>query len=70
MMLEYASADQREAFQIVLAAVQQNGMALKFALVQWESVVLSAVQQNGLALQFAAKDFCSNMDIVQSALLS
>ena len=69
MALEYASADQRETFEILFAAVQQNGMALEFAFNQWESVVLGAVKQNGLSLRFA-KVFCSNIDIVQSAVLS
>ena len=69
MALEYASADQRETYEILLAAVQQNGMALEFACVQLESIVLSAVRQNGLALQFA-EDFCSNIEIVHSVVLS
>eukprot|EP00931_Biecheleriopsis_adriatica_P004115 TRINITY_DN10582_c0_g1_i5.p1 TRINITY_DN10582_c0_g1~~TRINITY_DN10582_c0_g1_i5.p1 ORF type:complete len:481 (-),score=80.25 TRINITY_DN10582_c0_g1_i5:93-1535(-) len=49
--------------ELVLVAVQTNGLALQFA-----AVVLAAVQQNGWALQFAAKPLRSDRELVLAAV--
>jgi len=54
--LQYADASLKKDRDVVLAAVQQNGLALQHAdasLKKDRDVVLAAVQQNGLALQSA-----------------
>ena len=57
--------------QIVMAAVKNNGMALKHAFHVLQDdldVVMAAVTQNGLALQFAGVNACSNLRIVLKAV--
>jgi hypothetical protein len=56
---------------IVLAAVQQNGEALRYAaegLKADRGIVLAAVQQNGRALESAAEPLKSDRDIVLAAV--
>ena len=56
----------------LLAAVQNNGLALEFATAIARSdkkIVLAAVQENGLALEFAYRDHIkSNKSIVLAAI--
>lgn len=57
--------------QMVLAAVQENGMALRIADAALQAdfdIVLAAVTQNGLALEFAAAHLLSNPEIVVPAV--
>ena len=57
--------------EVVLAAVKQNGHALKFAspsMKKNEEVVLAAVQQNGLALQHALLSMKNNEKVVLAAV--
>ena len=43
--------------ELMLAAVKQNGLALKYMFTRNLNVVLTAVRQNGAALEFAPHDF-------------
>eukprot|EP00971_Amphidinium_carterae_P256974 5101624-Amphidinium_carterae.1 len=57
--------------EIVLAAVQENGVALKFAAEECKAdraIVLAAVRQNGLALQHAAEECKADREIVLAAV--
>ena len=57
---------------IVLAAVQQNGIALEYAaepLKADRGIVLAAVQQNGIALRYADEPLKADRDIVLAAVL-
>ena len=56
---------------MVLAAVQQNGDALRYAskdLRADREVVLTAVRQNGLALEFANDDLRADREVVLAAV--
>ena len=56
---------------VVLAAVQQNGLALEFALFsprKSRDVLLAAVQNNGLALQFAQEKMKNDEEVAIRAL--
>ena len=53
--------------EVVLAAVQQNGLALEFAsdkLKADRKVVLAAVQQNGNALKLASQQLKNDRELV------
>ena len=55
----------------VLAAVRQNGLALKYASANLQGNydhVLAAVRQNGLALKYASANLQGNQDIVLAAV--
>jgi hypothetical protein len=57
--------------EVVLPAVQQNGLALQFAsyhLRSDESIVMAAVQQNGKALEFASYSLKNDDDVVMAAV--
>eukprot|EP00929_Paragymnodinium_shiwhaense_P035713 TRINITY_DN19242_c0_g1_i3.p1 TRINITY_DN19242_c0_g1~~TRINITY_DN19242_c0_g1_i3.p1 ORF type:complete len:388 (+),score=59.55 TRINITY_DN19242_c0_g1_i3:89-1252(+) len=55
--------------EVVMAAVQQNGMALRCTtLVDDRAVVLAAVRENGMALQFASDDLRLDTRVVLEAL--
>ena len=57
--------------EVVLAAVQQNGLALECAseaLRADKEVVLAAVQQDGGALQFASETMCADKEVVVAAV--
>jgi hypothetical protein len=59
--------------RVVLAAVQQNGLALDFAgdtITSNKLVVTAAVQQNGLALRFADIPLRSDVDVVSRCPLT
>lgn len=65
-----ALSDDRE---VVLAAVQRDGSALRFAserLRRDGEVVLTAVKRDGMALRVAAADLRNNLDIVLAAVQS
>eukprot|EP00971_Amphidinium_carterae_P210982 4186501-Amphidinium_carterae.1 len=65
--LALSVADREE----ILAAVQQDGLALRTAAESCRSdrvIVLAAVQQNALALQFAAESCRSDHEIVLAAV--
>ena len=56
---------------IVLAAVQKQGIALKYAseaLKADREIVLAAVKNNGYALQYASEDHKADREIVQAAI--
>lgn len=58
-------------YEVVLAAVQQNAMALQFASSQKRAtreLVLAAVTLNGHALQYASNDLRGEADIVCTAV--
>jgi len=57
--------------ELVLAAVQENGIALQFAsggLRADRQVVLTAVRQNGAALEFAAEHIRADREVVLAAM--
>ena len=57
--------------EVVLAAVQQDGLALQFAsedLRADREVVLAAVQQHGLALQYASAELRADREVVLAAV--
>jgi len=55
--------------EVVLTAVQQNGLALQFSsLINKESIVMAAVQQNGKALEFASYILKNDDDVVMAAV--
>ena len=56
--------------QEVMAAVQQNGEALEYALAFQNdiAVVMEAVQQNGMALKFASDDLKRDKEVVMAAV--
>ena len=56
--------------EIVMKAVQQNGMALKYAIhfSSNRNVGIAAVKQNGLALQFCSPDLRRNKEVVMEAV--
>jgi len=61
----------RNDLGIVLAAVQQNGLALEFASQELKNnrdIVLAAVQQNGRALGFASEDLQNNYNVILAAV--
>ena len=65
------SEDLRDDYEGVLAAVQQNGLALEFASAELQDdtdAVLAAVRQSGLALQWASDDLQGDLDVVISAV--
>lgn len=69
MSLEFCSAASRD---IVLAAVQQNGLALKYApdsLKASKEVVLAAVKKNGLALEFSGPAMAADVEVGQAAVM-
>jgi len=59
-------------FEVVLAAVSQCGLALKYAsssLRGNKSIVLAAVKNNGLSLMFALYKMRNNKEVVAAAIL-
>ncbi|MBF8263256.1 MAG: hypothetical protein HW387_921 [Parachlamydiales bacterium] len=71
MAFQYASEALKNNREIVLVAVQQNGMALQYAseaLKNNREIVLVAVQQNGRALQYASEALKDNREIVLVAV--
>jgi histidinol phosphatase-like PHP family hydrolase len=71
-VLEHASHPEwKNDREVVLAAVEQNGLALEFAsdaLKNDPLVVLAAVEQNGRALEFASDALKNNRRIVLAAV--
>ncbi|CAJ1397458.1 unnamed protein product [Effrenium voratum] len=76
--LALGATNARVPKEIIMAAVSQNGLALKFVakkgvaanpeLAKDEEVVMAAVQQNGKALKFAPDALRSKTEIVQAAV--
>jgi hypothetical protein len=76
--VDMTAASQDDAYALlhaplgmVMAVVQQNGMALRYASPQMknnEEVVMAAVQQNGMALMYASIEMKNNMDVVMAAV--
>mmetsp|Transcript_9581 Transcript_9581/g.21388 ORF Transcript_9581/g.21388 Transcript_9581/m.21388 type:complete len:200 (-) Transcript_9581:141-740(-) len=71
-MASYAEAlgELRKDRQMVLAAVNRNGIALKFASIDLQAdrdVALAAVSQNGLALKFVANTLRADREVVLAA---
>jgi hypothetical protein len=58
-------------FEIVLAAVTQNGSALQYASDELKNnfeIVLAAVRQNGLSIYFASDELQNNITIIINAI--
>ena len=71
MSLYFASERLRDDKDVVMAAVQQNGMALYFAserLRDDKDVVMAAVHQIGTALYFASDELRNDKDVVLKAV--
>mmetsp|Transcript_32079 Transcript_32079/g.65332 ORF Transcript_32079/g.65332 Transcript_32079/m.65332 type:complete len:1912 (-) Transcript_32079:226-5961(-) len=78
MCLEYAMLgkeaspeDSETRFDIVLAAVQEDGLALQHAPDEMKDIsrlVLKAVEQNGFALEFASKSLKESQEVVTAAV--
>ena len=69
--LMYASEALRADKEVVIAAVQQNGNALKFASEELRAdkeVVIAAVQQDGGALEFASEELRADKEVVMAAV--
>ena len=69
--LTYATDEQRADREVVLAAVAQNGYALRYASVELRAdreVVLAAVAQDGDALQFASVELRADREVVLAAV--
>eukprot|EP00971_Amphidinium_carterae_P128303 2541956-Amphidinium_carterae.1 len=70
-LIDYLTEEHRKYFEIVLALVSQNGLALRYAAVELQSnhdIVLAAVRQDGVVLKYAAEELQSNRDIVLAAV--
>ena len=70
-MLQFASAQLRRDKEVVLAAVQKSGLALKFAdadLRADKEVVLVAVRQNGEAIRFAGEKLRGSKEVLDAVL--
>ena len=66
-----ADASLRSDKDVILAAVNQDGRALRFASEELQSdreVVLAAVNQHGYALKFASEEFRSDREVVLAAV--
>jgi hypothetical protein len=64
-------ADKEMEMEMVLAAVKQDGLALKWAstpMREERDVVLAAVKQNGLALCFASHPLLADKEVVRAAV--
>ena len=71
--LEFASAGLKADTDIVMAAVQSDGMALECACTALQArmdIVKAAVQSDGGALQFASSELQGHMEIVKIAVES
>ena len=71
MMLRYASDTLKNDRDVVLAAVQHNGMVLHYAsanLRNDQDIVLAAVQQHGDALQYASDGLRNDQGVVLVAV--
>ena len=70
--LEFANIGKFENdVEIVLAAVEQNGLSIVFARSNMKSnfeIALAAVKQNGSAFRYLAADFANNLEIVSEAV--
>merc|ERR1711862_644465 len=65
--LQHASEELKADKELVLCAVQLNGLALQYASRQLQAdqdIVIAAVAENSLAFQFAAVRLKSNRDFV------
>ena len=61
--LERVSKETQGHFEIVLKAVQYNGLELQFASKELKNdyrIVTSAIRQNGLALQYASREWLNS----------
>ena len=64
---------QTSATLIVMAAVSQNGLSLKYADIQYKSdrdIVVAAESQNGLSLKYADDQFKSDIELIVLSTLS
>jgi hypothetical protein len=71
LSVEFACPKLRSDRETVMAAVQQDGLALQLAsekLQNTKEVVIAAVQNNGLALQFASEELQSDREVVIAAV--
>jgi hypothetical protein len=71
MALQFATEQLKDDSEIVLKAIQENGMALKFAserLKDDPEIVLKAVQKYGGALEFASERLKDDAEIVLKAV--
>jgi hypothetical protein len=58
-------------FEIVIAAVTQDGLALQYASEELKSdfeIVIAAVKQNGLSIRFASDELQNNLTIIINAI--
>jgi hypothetical protein len=62
-ILQYVDKTFRKDKEIVLAAVKQNGFALRYALVEDKEIALAAVQQNPMAFEWVKEALRSDPDI-------
>jgi hypothetical protein len=68
--LKYVPESLQRHKQVVMRAVQQDGLALQYALYYQKdkAVVMAAVRQNGNALQFAHSTLQADWDVVSTAV--
>lgn len=69
-ILEY-EYDFQNDYDIVLAAVNNDGLALEFASDELKAnfeIALEAVKNDGLAIEFASEDLQNNIDIAKAAI--
>eukprot|EP00435_Cladocopium_sp_Y103_P044299 s2258_g12.t1 len=71
LSVEFACPNLQSDRETVMAAVQQDGLALQLAsekLQNSKGVVIAAVRNNGLALQFASEELQSDREVVMAAV--
>lgn len=70
LILEHVAPELQRNREIVLAAIKQNGEALKWAKCFIDrNLILSAVKSNGRALYYAGDLFKSDLKIVKTAIM-
>lgn len=60
--LDMQKHEQRANYEIVLAAVEQNGNALRFASAAVREIVLAAMRTSQSALQYASEELKDGLD--------
>ena len=68
MRLQYLNTAFRRNPTIVLAAMQSNGSALRFALTRNPGIEMAAIKSNGYALEFASDEMRRDQEFVLEAL--
>jgi hypothetical protein len=65
MLLEYVSQDLQNDWKVVLAAINQNKLALQFAT---RKAVLNILEKDGMLLEYVSQDLQADKDIVLAAI--